>query len=91
MGELMVKDEFIIIVESEGDYQIAATLAERVLREKIDWLYPDLLSELFQWCGLLENTNYSRWQDFKQIISELKKLGYHIPKYIGHTQEGNSL
>jgi len=81
--------EFIVIVESEADAEVAAKLAECVLVEKIDWLEDKQLQYLFQWRGLQENTKYSRWDDIVQIIENAKKvLGYKPPRYLGHANSG---
>ena len=55
--------EFVVIVESRADSEIATKLAERVLLEKIEWLDHDYeqLQYHFQWSGLKENTEYSCW------------------------------
>lgn len=81
--------EFIVIVESDADAQIATKLAERVLVEKIDWLEYEQLQYHFQWSGLKENTEYSCWKDLKQIIVDSQKsLGFQLPKYLGHGKDG---
>ncbi|MEA5503688.1 hypothetical protein VB735_11325 [Halotia wernerae UHCC 0503] len=59
--------EFIVIVESGADARTATKLAERVLMEQIDWLEPDLIKHIFNWCGLQEGTEYSCWSDVKKI------------------------
>jgi hypothetical protein len=38
--------EFIVIVESGADARTATKLAERVLIEQVDWLYPELIKKL---------------------------------------------
>jgi hypothetical protein len=81
-------DEFIVIVEADADFQIATKLAERVLLEKIEWLESELLSDLFQWNRLLENTRYSCWKDMGKIIEIAKRSGYRSPKFLGHGKEG---
>ena len=43
--------EFIVIVESGADARTATKLAERVLKEKFDWLDDDILQHCFQWTG----------------------------------------
>jgi hypothetical protein len=43
--------EFIVIVESGADSRTATKLAERVLKEKFDWLDDDILQHCFQWTG----------------------------------------
>lgn len=55
--------EFVVIVESRADSEIATKLAERILLEKIEWLDHDYeqLQYHFKWSGLKENTEYSRW------------------------------
>jgi len=51
--------EFIVIVESGADARTATKLAERVLKEKFDWLDDDILQHCFQWTGLEEGTKFS--------------------------------
>jgi hypothetical protein len=60
--------EFIVIVESKADAEIATTLAERVLLEKVDWLEPEMLQHLVQWSGLATGTDYSCWKNISDII-----------------------
>jgi hypothetical protein len=60
--------EFIVIVESKADAEIATTLAERVLLEKVDWLEPETLQHLMKWSGLATGTDYSCWKNISDII-----------------------
>ena len=62
--------EFVVIVESRADSEIATKLAERVLLEKIEWLDHDCeqLQYHFQWSGLRENTEYSCWTWLDDLI-----------------------
>ncbi len=76
--------EFVVIVESSADARTATKLAERVLVEKVDWLEPDLLENLFQWQGLEEKTEHSCWKDIGSIIECAKASGLHIPRYRDH-------
>jgi len=80
--------EFVVIVESSVDAEIATKLAERVLVEKIDWLEDDQLQHLFRWSGLQENTKHSCWKDIRNIIERAKEAGLHIPKFRGHSKSG---
>ncbi len=80
--------EFCVIVEDEADAQIACCLAERVLVDKLEWLYPSHLQHMFKWSGFQENTNYSRWQDIGDIIEQFKQRGFRVPKYLGHGKDG---
>lgn len=80
--------EVVVIVESGADAQTATKLAERVLVEKVDWLYPELLKNLFQWSGLESGTEYSCWRDIKSIIQRAKASGLPTPKFLGHSKSG---
>jgi len=80
--------EFCVIVESHADARTATKLAERVLLEKVDWLAPEYLQEIFQWSGLEENTQHSCWKDIADIVARFKLLGLSIPKYLGHRKTG---
>ncbi len=80
--------EFVVIVESSADAQTATKLAERVLVDKVNWLEPDLLQNLFQWSGLEEETTHSCWKDIGSIIERAKKSGLPIPKFLGHSKTG---
>jgi hypothetical protein len=80
--------EFCVIVEDRADFQTATHLAERVLLEKIDWLERDYIPGLFRWNGLEENTDYSRWQDIRQIIDQFKQRGLTVPRYLGFAKDG---
>jgi hypothetical protein len=84
----MPMSEFCVIVEDRADFQTATHLAERVLLEKIDWLERDYMSGLFRWSGLEENTDYSRWQDIRQIIDQFKQRGLPVPRYLGFAKDG---
>lgn len=77
--------EIIVIVESSADARIATKLVERVLVEKVDWLEPDLLQNLFRWSGLEEEAEYSCWSSIGNII---KELGLSVPKFLGHSKTG---
>ena len=81
-------NEFIVIVESSADARTATKLAERVLADKIDWLEPETLQDLFVWSGLEENTEHSCWKDIKSIIERAKKSGIRIPKFLGNRKTG---
>ncbi len=80
--------EFVVIVESSADAQIATKLAERVLVEKVDWLELDLLQSLFKWSGLEEKTEHSCWRDIGSIIERAKASGLPMPKFLGHNKTG---
>ena len=80
--------EFCVIAEDFADFQTATHLAERVLLEKIDWLERDYLPSQFSWSGLEENTEYSRWQDIRQIIEQFKQRGLSVPRYLGFAKDG---
>ncbi len=80
--------EFVVIVESSADAQTATKLAERVLTEKIDWLEPDLLQNLFQWSGLEVGTEHACWRDISNIMQRAKESGLPIPKFLGHSKSG---
>ena len=80
--------EAILIVEGSSDVQTATKLAERVLLEKIDWLEPELLENLFRWSGLESDTPYSCWKDIKHIRQRAKDLGLPIPRFRAHAKSG---
>lgn len=80
--------EFAVIVESGADARTATKLAERVLIEKVNWLEPDLLQNLFRWSGLEETTEYSCWRDIGDIIKRAKESGLPVPKFLGHSKTG---
>lgn len=80
--------EFVVIVESSADARIATNLAERVLVEKIDWLEPDFLQNLFRWSGLDESTEHCCWRDIKNVIERAEKSGIRIPRHLGHGKTG---
>ncbi|MBE9053734.1 hypothetical protein IQ243_25700 [Nostocales cyanobacterium LEGE 11386] len=64
---------------------MATKLAERVLREKLDWLDDDSLQYYFQWTGLQVGTEYSYWRDIEKIIDDAKQqVKYKEPRYLGH-------
>ncbi|MEC4805128.1 MAG: hypothetical protein SAJ12_15230 [Jaaginema sp. PMC 1079.18] len=81
--------EFVVVVESRADAEIATVLAERLLIEKVDWLEQELLQYVFQWSGLQENTPYSCWTDINKIIKNAKESGMRLPKFIGHSKQKN--
>lgn len=85
---LVLMCEFIVIVESIADAQLATKLAERVITEKIDWLEQSLLRDLFCWRGLDEGSDYSCWKDIKDIRQRAKDSGLSIPKFLGHGKSG---
>ncbi|QLE47566.1 hypothetical protein FD724_05135 [Nostoc sp. C057] len=81
--------EFIVIVESGADSRTATKLAERVLKEQIDWLEPDLIKHIFHWRGLEEGTEYSCWSDVDKIIDDAKeKIRYKSSRFLGHHNKG---
>ncbi|MCA9980313.1 MAG: hypothetical protein KDD89_05760 [Anaerolineales bacterium] len=83
-------DEFVVIVENNADAQTAIQLAERVLIDQIDWLEQDILVHLYQWSGLLEQTDCSCWKDIGRIFDQYERSGWKRPKPIGH-YKGNPL
>ena len=81
--------EFIVIVESGADARTATKLAERVLKEKFDWLDDDILQHCFQWTGLEEGTEFSCWRDIIKIIDDAKsQLKYKPSRFLGHDSKG---
>lgn len=81
--------EFIVIVESGADARTATKLAERVLREKFDWLDDDSLQYYFQWTGLEEGKEYSCWRDIIKIIDDAKsQIKYKPARFLGHDSKG---
>lgn len=80
--------EFVVIVESSADARTATKLAERVLVEKIDWLEPELLQNLFRWSGLEAETEHSCWKEIGGIIERAKASGLQIPRFLGHGKTG---
>lgn len=81
--------EVIVIVESGADARTATKLAERVLKEKFDWLDDDSLQYYFQWTGLESETEFSCWRDIIKIIEDAKeKLKYKPSRFLGHDSNG---
>lgn len=80
--------ELIVIVESGADARTATKLAERILIEKVDWLEDDTLQYYFQWSGLDQGTEYSRWDKIDSIVESFKSSGLKVPKYRGHHSNG---
>ncbi|MBE9054890.1 hypothetical protein [Sphaerospermopsis sp. LEGE 08334] len=81
--------EVIVIVESGADARTATKLAERVLKEKFDWLDDDILQHCFQWTGLESGTEFSCWRDIIKIIEDAKeKLKYKPSRFLGHDSNG---
>jgi hypothetical protein len=81
--------EVIVIVESGADARTAIKLAERVLKEKFDWLDDDSLQYYFQWTGLESETEFSCWRDIIKIIEDAKeKLKYKPSRFLGHDSNG---
>lgn len=81
--------EVIVIVESGADARTAIKLAERVLKEKFDWLDDDILQHCFQWTGLESETEFSCWRDIIKIIEDAKeKLKYKPSRFLGHDSNG---
>jgi hypothetical protein len=80
--------EFVVIVESRADAEIATKLAERVLVEKVDWLDHEQFQYLFRWSGLQENTEHSCWKDISNIVESARQSGFHIPRFRGHSRSG---
>ncbi|WP_242038895.1 hypothetical protein [Anabaena lutea] len=81
--------EFIVIVESGADARTATKLAERVLKEKFDWLDDDSLQYYFQWTGLEEGKEYSCWRDIIKIIDDAKsQIKYKPARFLGHDSKG---
>lgn len=79
--------EFVVIVESSADAQTATKLAERVLVEKLDWLEPESLQDLFRWSGLQDKADYSCWKNIRQIVYESERnLGYKPPRTLRRNQ-----
>ena len=79
--------EFVVIVESGADARTATKLAERVLKEKFDWLDDDILQHCFQWNGLEEGTEFSCWRDIIKIIDDAKsQIKYKPSRFIGHSK-----
>ena len=84
--------EFIVIVESGADARTATKLAERVLKEKFDWLDDDILKHCFQWTGLESGTEFSCWRDIIKIIDDAKsQIKYKPARFLGHDSKGVSL
>ncbi|QEI41368.1 hypothetical protein BMF77_01953 [Dolichospermum sp. UHCC 0315A] len=84
--------EFIVIVESGADARTATKLAERVLKEKFDWLDDDILEYSFQWTGLEEGTGFSCWRDIIKIIDDAKsQIKYKPARFLGHNSKGEPL
>ncbi len=78
--------EFIVIVESSADSRTATKLAERVLKEKFDWLDDDILQHCFQWTGLESGTEFSCWRDIIKIIDDAKsQIKYKPSRFLGHS------
>jgi len=81
--------EFIVIVESSADARTANKLAERVLKEKFDWLDDDILQHCFQWTGLEQRTKFSCWRDIIKIIDDAKsQIKYKPSRFLGHDSNG---
>ena len=84
--------EFIVIVESGADARTATKLAERVLKEKFDWLDDDILKHCFQWTGLESGTEFSCWRDIIKIIDDAKsQIKYKPARFLGHNSKGEPL
>lgn len=84
--------DFIVIVESGADARTATKLAERVLKEKFDWLDDASLQYYFQWTGLEEVKEYSCWRDIIKIIDDAKsQIKYKPARFLGHDSKGVTL
>ncbi|MEM9540825.1 MAG: hypothetical protein AAGA60_15130 [Cyanobacteria bacterium P01_E01_bin.42] len=79
--------EVIVVVESRADWQIASSVANRVLVETIDWLDEENIQYMFRWSGLEEGTEYSCWKDIKKIIRDVRSPKFKLG-FLGRTRDG---
>ena len=77
--------EFIIVVESRADFQIASELANRIFAEQIHWI-EEYLADTFKWRGLEEHMNFSCWRDINKIKAAAEARGIRLPRVLGSSQ-----
>ena len=77
--------EFIIVVESRADFQIASELANRIFAEQIQWI-EEYLADTFKWRGLEEHMDFSCWRDINKIKEEAEARGIRLPRVLGSSQ-----
>lgn len=51
----------VVVCEASADFQLASTLADRVLCERVEWIEADLLPHLRAYRGLSESEAFLRW------------------------------
>lgn len=80
--------EFIVLVEAEADFVTATGIAEKVIWEySPEWVREVLEispSSLFSWAGLIAETPFSCWSNYKIIESQFEQNGYRPPRFLGH-------
>jgi hypothetical protein len=72
--------EIVVVCENRDDWQLAALLADRVLKEKgPSWLDEDSLDLYRRWCGFPisdPEIKFIRWPELKKLPKPAKSLGY---------------
>lgn len=88
MVEFHSEDEFVIVVESIADFNIASTLVERLLMREIDWVDEENLQYLFCWSGLQSEESYTCWKDLSKVLIDFEQKGIRLPRFLGHSKDG---
>lgn len=54
-----------IVCEADADRRTATGLADRMLREEVDWIEPEILDGYRTWQGLAEGSSHLEWHQVK--------------------------
>ena len=70
---------FAVVCEARADFRTATSLAERVIRERVDWVDEDLLTDCRLWWAWDDANPFLLWADAKALAREAG-----IPPSHGH-------
>jgi hypothetical protein len=66
----MMPCSFAVVCEAEADFRTATGLAERIVRENVDWIEGDSFIHCPLWSGLDESSRYLLWFDIPKLAKE---------------------
>ena len=61
---------FAVVCEARADFRTATALAERIIREHVDWIDDNLLAHYLLWRGLDPATPFLLWSDARALARE---------------------
>jgi hypothetical protein len=65
----------LVVCEDYPDYRVASGLADRIIRERCDWIEPEVIDDYRLWRGVDDSRPFLTWSEAAARASTIDRLG----------------